>query len=141
MTVPSITDDLIAEIEAAAIAATGGDWEYRLGLVRTLPDSDGYVPVAVAPHSPKNWRDQRDKNMQHIANCDPSTILALITRLRDSERDAERYKWMRRHHVGASFDWDDDGMCVLAIQVPDDLAITRDLDKTIDAAITRERTE
>lgn len=86
--VPSITDEQLAEIESAAQAATGGEWEYRLGLIRTLPDSDGYVPIAVAPNSPKNWRGQRDINMQYIAMAMPSSLLALITRLRAAEADA-----------------------------------------------------
>jgi len=90
--VPSITDEQLAEIEMAAEAATGGEWEYRLCLIRTLPDSDGYVPVAVAPNSPKNWRGQRDRNMQYIAMAMPSAMLSLITRLRaaEAERNAQR---------------------------------------------------
>lgn len=88
--VPTITDEQIAEIVMAAEAATGGEWEYRLGLIRTLPDSDGYVPVAVAPNSPKNWRGQRDRNMQYIAMAMPSAMLSLITRLRAAEKDSAR---------------------------------------------------
>lgn len=90
--VPSITDEQLAEIESAAQAATGGEWEYRLGLIRTLPDSDGYVPIAIAPNSPKNWRGQRDRNMQYIAMAMPSAMLSLITRLRAAEADAQDFR-------------------------------------------------
>lgn len=51
------------------------------------------------------------------------------------KRDADRYRWLRRNHVGASFDWDDNGMCVLAFEIPGHLAISRDTDSTIDAAM------
>jgi hypothetical protein len=66
------------ELRRLAEAATGGDWEYRLGMVRTLPDADGYVPIAVAPNAPKNWRSQRDANMAFIAEAKPATVLALL---------------------------------------------------------------
>ena len=118
MTVPSITDDLIAELEKEARETFGG----VSGKWFNAEDFADYFVDA-----------------RYLALLDPGTILALITRLRAAEKDAERYRWMRRNHVGASFDWDDNGMCVLAIQVPDDLAITRDLDKTIDAAIKKEQ--
>ena len=78
----TVTDELLAELEELANKATGGDWEYRLGLIRTMPDQDGYVPIAVAPNSPKNWRGQRDANMQHIAAANPATITALTAELR-----------------------------------------------------------
>ncbi len=104
------------ELRRLAEAATGGDWEYRLGLIRTMPDSDGYVPVAVAPNAPKNWRPQRDTNMQYIAEAHPSVILALLDELAQAKcesghaiqqkdaayaeckalrEDAERYRWLR----------------------------------------------
>lgn len=70
-----------AELRRLAEAATGGDWEFRLGLIRTMVDSDGYVPVAIAPNCPKNWRGQRDTNMEHIAAANPSAVLALLDEL------------------------------------------------------------
>lgn len=48
--VSSITDEFIAELEMLSSKATGGEWEYHMGLIRTMQDSDGYVPVAVAPN-------------------------------------------------------------------------------------------
>ena len=66
------------ELRRLAEAATGGDWEFRMGLVRTMADSDGYVPVAVSPDCPRNWRGQRDMNMSYIAAANPATILSLL---------------------------------------------------------------
>jgi len=93
--VQSLTDELIAELEQLAGKATGGDWEYRLGLVRTLPDADGYVPVAVAPDSPKNWRGQRDTNMQYIAAAKPDVLRALLSERAALKADAERWRYAR----------------------------------------------
>lgn len=67
-----------AELRRMAEAATGGDWEFRLGLIRTMVDSDGYVPVAIAPNCPKNWRGQRDTNMEYIAAANPAAVLSLL---------------------------------------------------------------
>lgn len=67
-----------AELRRLAEAATGGDWEFRLGLIRTMADSDGYVHVAIAPNCPKNWRGQRDTNMEYIAAANPSAVLSLL---------------------------------------------------------------
>ena len=67
-----------AELRRMAEAATGGDWEFRLGLIRTMVDSDGYVPVAIAPNWQKNWRGQRDTNMEYIAAANPAAVLSLL---------------------------------------------------------------
>lgn len=79
-----------AELRRLAEAATGGDWEFRLGLVRTMVDSDGYVPVAIAPNCPKNWRGQRDTNMEYIAAANPATVLSLLDELEYREDKAAR---------------------------------------------------
>lgn len=50
-------------------------------------------------------------------------------------KDAERYRWLRQRLVGASFDWDDEGMTVLAFEMPDGVSIGADCDKNIDAAM------
>lgn len=51
------------------------------------------------------------------------------------KKDAERYRWLRQRMVGASFDWDDEGMVVLAFEMPAGLSIGADCDKNIDAAL------
>lgn len=91
----SVTDELVAELEALASKATGGEWEYHMGLIRTMADSDGYVPVAIAPNCPSNWRKQRDRNMNCIATANPATILALLAERAELLRDAWRWRWLR----------------------------------------------
>lgn len=83
------------ELRRLAQAATAGDWEYRLGMVRTLPDSDGFVPVAVAPNAPKNWRKQRDANMEYIAAAKPSAVLALLDREAQAICEARHAEFQR----------------------------------------------
>lgn len=97
MTTPpimTVTDELIAELERLAGKATGGDWEYRLGIIRTMPDSDGYVPIAVAPNAPKNWRAQRDLNLDYIAAAKPETMRALLAERAALLRDRARLDWL-----------------------------------------------
>jgi hypothetical protein len=89
--VMSITEELIAELERLAGKATGGDWEYRLGLISTMPGHDGSVPIAVAPNSPKNWRGQRDTNMQYIAAANPAVIRALLAERAELKADIDQY--------------------------------------------------
>ena len=91
----TITDDQIAEIEYLASNATRGDWEFHICEIRTNYDSDGYTVIAEAPSVPKSWRDQRDTNMRYMATVCPVVAQALITRLREAERDAARYRFLR----------------------------------------------
>lgn len=56
-------------------------------------------------------------------------------------KDAERYRWLRQRLVGASFDWDDEGMTVLAFEMPDGVSIGADCDKNIDVAMAGGRDE
>lgn len=112
--VPSITDELIADIEQEALMATPGPWEQvgihvhtKLGAENRAGSlahhRDGWNIATVNPWSATN-ADGEDEdlpvieqmaNRAHIANCDPSTVLALITRLRAAEADAARYRWLR----------------------------------------------
>ena len=91
----TITDDQIAEIEYLASNATKGDWEFHIGEIRANYDSDGYTVIAESPSVPKNWRDQRDTNMRYMATVCPVVAQALIARLREAERDAARYQFLR----------------------------------------------
>lgn len=71
----------------------------------------------------------------YASATNPSKLLALISRLRAAERDAARYRWLRDRLVGSSFDWDDEGMAVLAFEMPDGVPIGADCDKNIDTAM------
>lgn len=55
------------------------------------------------------------------------------------KKDAERYRWLRQRLVGASFDWDDEGMTVMAFEMPDGVSIGADCDKNIDSAMQGEQ--
>jgi len=63
------------------------------------------------------------------------TVLAIIAERAELKRDAERYRWLRGRLVGSSFDWDDDGMVILAFEIPDNVAVSASCDKVIDAAM------
>ena len=102
----TITDDQIAEIEYLASNATKGDWEFHIGEIRANYDSDGYTVIAEAPSVPKNWRDQRDTNMRYMATVCPVVAQALITRLREAERDAARYRFIREVAAGEPGDFE-----------------------------------
>lgn len=117
--VMSITDELVAELESLASKATGGEWEYHMGLIRTMADSDGYVPVAVAPNAPKNWRGQRDTNMKYIAAANPDVLRALLSERAELLRDANCLRWLLDQ--GDNTQWQN----ILRIEV-DDYATVRD---------------
>ena len=102
----TITDDQIAEIEYLASNATRGDWEFHICEIRANYDSDGYTVIAESPSVPKNWRDQRDTNMRYMATVCPVVAQALIARLREAERDAARYRFIREVASGEYEDFD-----------------------------------
>lgn len=60
-------------------------------------------------------------------------------RLREAERDAARYRWLRSRLVGASFDWGEEGTTVLAFEMPPSLSIGADCDRNIDEAMMSAR--
>jgi len=60
---------------------------------------------------------------------------ALLAERAELKRDAERYRWLRGRLVGSSFDWDDEGMVILAFEIPDNVAVSASCDKVIDAAM------
>lgn len=64
---------------------------------------------------------------------------ALLAERDALKKDAERYRWLRQRLVGASFNWDDEGMAVLAFELPDGVSIGADCDKNIDAALQGEQ--
>lgn len=121
MTVPSVTDDLLAEIEAAATSPRK---------VFVCTDCEGvYADRKV---SQCDCMGKEVYTEAFIANFSASTILALITRLRDSERDAERYRWLI--DSADMMHWEN--MLGFA-----DLEDSESVGHFIDAAITKERTE
>lgn len=105
--VPSITDELIAEIEAAAIDVKGWtmrehfqepeegflpeDWEWYVGAI----DEEGnrYPLLNVNAHQYDSGDSEKLAKYYALVNRD--ALLALITRLRAAEADAARYRWLR----------------------------------------------
>lgn len=104
--VVSITDELIAELEALAINATPGPWRYEAG----EEDTDG--PAAwpevyagdVAVIGDEGFygdNEQDEADAEYIALANPSTILALLAERADlklqlaaASVDAERVDWL-----------------------------------------------
>lgn len=62
----------------------------------------------------------------------PGEIAAVMERRRKND---QRYRWLRTKLVGASFDWDDEGMTVLAFEMPPSISVGPDCDRNIDAAM------
>ena len=97
--VMSITDEQIAEIEACAKIATQGQWEVADGHYPSFKEIKGpsFNVSIVVSATDLDFKDYmaRTADAEHIAACNPTTILALISRLRAAEKDAERYRWLR----------------------------------------------
>ena len=60
---------------------------------------------------------------------------ALTERVNALEADAERYRWLKPRLLGADFDWNEEGNCVLVFEMPNDATVSANCDETIDAAI------
>ncbi|WP_010486858.1 hypothetical protein [Pseudomonas sp. S9] len=91
MTVPTITDDLIAELEAEAAKATNGPWTAESSPVGELYVSgpcDEFICGAVD--------HVHDANM--IALLDPQTVLALLAERAELKRKSRRYDFIRDQH-------------------------------------------
>lgn len=59
----------------------------------------------------------------------------LTDELAANKRDAERYRWLRERLLGADFDWNENGITVLAFEFPRNVGIGGNCDKNIDAAM------
>ena len=87
----TITDDQIAEIEALAGGATPGPWGLTLDRDLSVASSEwGLFDVR---------QDQPNfvVDAHYAAAANPKSVLGLITRLREAERDAARYLWILKH--------------------------------------------
>lgn len=97
--VMSITDEQIAEIEATANRATQGQWEVADGHYPSFKEIKGpsFNVSIVVSATDLDFKDYmaRTADAEHIAACNPTNILALISRLRAAEKDAERYRFIR----------------------------------------------
>lgn len=87
--VVTITDELVAELEAAAQSATQGDWDI-------VPDSSNGKDEAwcywhkVGPLSIPGINAGADGKF--VSRCNPATILALLSERAELKRDADIYR-------------------------------------------------
>lgn len=98
--VMSITDDQIAEIEALAGCATPGPWGLTLDRDLSVASSEwGLFDIR---------QDQPNfaVDAHYAAAANPASVLGLITRLRESERDAARYRFIREVASGHPEDFE-----------------------------------
>lgn len=85
--VPTCTDDLLGEIEAAMANATPGYWYQTKGIGLVVDHNECGVVCETCEDNPVD--------AIYIAACNPSNIRQLIDRLRAAEVDAGRYQGMR----------------------------------------------
>lgn len=88
----TITDDQIAEIEALACHATPGPWTLTLDRGLSVASNEwGLFDVR---------QDQPNfvVDAHYAAAANPESVLGLIARMREAERDAARYRWILKHY-------------------------------------------
>lgn len=121
----SITEELLAELEQKAKAATPGPW--RIYCDDVIENNEGEYVVDVLPST--------DDDAAHIAAANPATILALVEHIRSLEA---RLAYIDRNFVGATFDYDGDGMAAMVVRISDRVSVCRDAMAVLDAAIAQE---
>ena len=98
---PSITDDVLAEIEAAAKAATPGQWKVKDGYYPGFKELEGasFSLSVVVSATDLKLSDfmARTSDLEHIALCNPANVLALIARIKELEKDAARMSFVEAH--------------------------------------------
>lgn len=108
--VQSITDEQIAEIEALANAVPHQTW--RAGNAYGKAFILNYQVIADTPDGAyvlmegnNNFPEDSVANAAYVGSAQPSTIRALISRLRAAEKDAGRYRHLVEsgHFVPSSF--------------------------------------
>lgn len=92
-----ITDELLAELEAAAKAATPGDWTHteseEFDNERWVMTEDQQWSIC-AVHSGAEGADCANENAEYISIANPATILALLAERAELKRDVERYQFI-----------------------------------------------
>jgi hypothetical protein len=58
-----------------------------------------------------------------------------LRRLSPMEADAKRYQWLKTRLLGADFDWQETGDCVLVFEFPSRVGVGGNCDMNIDAAM------
>lgn len=105
--VTSVTDELIAELEALAVIVKGWnlphafqepeegflpqDWEWHVGQI----DEEGNRYPVLNANAHQYDSDDSEKLARYYAACNRDTILALLAEREELKRDAARYRWLR----------------------------------------------
>lgn len=97
MTINSTTDDLIAEIEAAAMDATPGDWSASEEPECEIGIRGGCDELVCA--SIPNIHDAL-----FIELADPANVLALVARIKELTEDRDRLKRMSDNYCALGMD-------------------------------------
>ena len=137
------------ELERLAESATQGPWiacgpsfgtalpKYLNEVVVDNPDSEDDGIEICQP--PTGLDEESSRDMEFIGAANPSVVLELVRRLREAEKDAERYRWLRALPKGSCHG---SGMTItIAKARPDpcswmnDSVRGDDMDAAIDAAI------
>ena len=104
--VQSITDEMVAELEALAISVQGwnmtaffqepdafeveADWEWHVGAI----DEDGNKYPLLHVNASQYDSDDSEKIARYYAACSRDTILALLAERKELVRDRERLDWL-----------------------------------------------
>lgn len=104
--VMSITDEMVAELEALAISVQGwnmtaffqepdafeveADWEWHVGAI----DEDGNKYPLLHVNASQYDSDDSEKIARYYAACSRDTILALLAERKELIKDRERLDWL-----------------------------------------------
>ncbi len=104
--VMSITDEMVAELEALAISVQGwnmtaffqepdafeveADWEWHVGAI----DEDGNKYPLLHVNASQYDSDDSEKIARYYAACSRDTILALLAERKELVMDRERLDWL-----------------------------------------------
>jgi|TARA_X000001388_G_scaffold3203_4_gene2314 hypothetical protein len=113
--IPSATDDLIAEIDAAMASATPGYWYQSKGIGVVVDHNDCGVVCETHEDNPVD--------AIYIAACNPSNVRQLIARIRDLEAERATY----RQGIGAVAELIDNSTGVAGLHLNGDIASWCDL--------------
>jgi len=102
----SITDEMVAELEALAISVQGwnmtaffqepdafeveADWEWHVGAI----DEDGNKYPLLHVNASQYDSDDSEKIARYYAACSRDTILALLAERKELVMDRERLDWL-----------------------------------------------
>lgn len=77
------------------------------------------------------------RQMRNDTSCYPAVCDDAIAEILYLRRDAARYRWLKDRVFGADFSYGDgdESFCALVFKIPDDMQVSGDLDRTLDAAM------